>query len=307
MVGPAVPPPATWHPIRSSGAAARTTNSDTSPAPLCGAANGFPRLCRPCSRRAETGGGFVPHFTRREVHGPKSHGSLPQDLAKACVRNRPGGADSWPPATSPPSDMKHKAHNNQKESSKYSLWSLGRWGGRHGRFFPALEVRRSSTGRDRDSLTAAAMLAALTMIVGHSLVPPPLVPHRGWERALRPPAPWPCDGRLGHPLTFARGGRKPRRGCRAGAARAGPARPPRRFCAGFSRRELLIVVLLGERQPNRHGSWRRRHGHGRREAEQKMRGQRDLRPHAWRVSSDGQTIRSSYHQHNQVQALDLVS
>lgn len=132
--GQPCPPPATWHPIRSSGAAARTTNSDTSPAPLCGAANGFPRLCRPCSRRAETGGGFVPHSTRREVHGPKGHGGLPQDLAKACVRHRPGGADSWPPATSPPSDMKRKAHNNQKESSKYSLWSLGRWGGRHGRF-----------------------------------------------------------------------------------------------------------------------------------------------------------------------------
>ena len=71
-----------------------------------------------------------------------------------------------------------------------------------------------------------------------------------------------------------------------------------RWSKGWDRGKLklLSVVLLGERQPIRRGSWRRRHRHGRREAEQKMRGRRDLRPHVGRVPSDGQTIRSSYHQ-----------
>ena len=174
------------------------------------------------------------------------------------------------------------------------------------------------------------------MIVGSSF---PRHSCRGGGAFAAGPGASASDGRLGRRLTFlGGGGRKPctaaapaplalalraaakelRRpwppwaaiccsgwvgGRPVGAAVPAPLAPALHVRAGVARRELLSVMLLGERQPIRHGSWGRHYCHGRREAKQKMRGRRDLRPHAGRVPSDGQTIRSPYHQHKLMRLL----
>ena len=112
VVGPAVPPQPHGTPPADLALRPARRTATRAPLPFVGMRTGSPGCAASVAVARKTGGGFVPHSTRRGAHGSGGPGGLPSDLARRPASDI-GQATrilAPPPAMSHPGDTKYKHH-----------------------------------------------------------------------------------------------------------------------------------------------------------------------------------------------------